>query len=1540
MKKYVKHNWRVIVALIVVAALIGAAIYLTTREKEPEPQQQQPPVLELTRTGRTLGTKKIVEPGLYFYGNPWSSPNVDSTYNTGYATDDDARGSVIETFWRSLEGACDDCYTWGSLDARIAQERAAGKKFILRVHVIQDIDCGSDTTSAFSALGVPQWLPNAVILYVDSGTACATGQGIRLPHYPTIQAKLVEFIAALGARYDSDPDLTMVQIATGVYGENQPAKNQLNTWGSAQDWLFGTYGSNPNAITGCQWSTYVKAVMDAYHSAFPTTHMVYMNAPSSNTWCTTYGPYDSRHARFDHAMYALQLDPPIGFQDNSLDEWNDLDLFSWVTTSGAQNHTWWPIVNGTKYKPSYGRQQWIVDATETRHQNFYNYTLQSNDWTGVPVSFERGAWGGSVSTTAGSEDAWWSYLYALSYHPDIICPPNYGGGASSTHPKYIYYNGTRYYYPAGLFDYDGLQSDIPWAAEVDWMNQFAIDHLGVTVDTTPDVWLAFFDTPYTGSGGWKYTAKHTDHEFFLRRLDVRSNMYDPTLGYGQGDNIGAISDDDLVSVFYSTGQEVPSKPPFFEGDYTRRTNIATGDTRVYLDIDDGYYWNAAAATSRWTGQLKLWGNDTSTVSIEFANTAGVTQTVTITKLAANQNTWSWYSFEMTDFFHNNALANGADVIIDAGTGTANEYYHMILLKHDWTGNPTPTVTATHTPTPTGSATATNTVTATHTPTNTPTATPIGGCPSSGNDHNFPADSDLCWNPYPDQVADTSAWYNYYGPVYYAPDDDDGYMVGAYITPTQDITITSVSMFACNDDVAGPTAPVYVKVYKGNDSEFGYSLPLGELIATSNDISDTVPACTNEGSFTIFDDVMAWFTPTITITNSEPFWFMLYGEDAVYTDTVVSASTYYNADPQDCCDPSPRPAWMGYAAECTYFGAETGWVCKVARPTVVTYPRQVPLAIYGEQGPVPTATATPTGTLTPTSTPTPTATGTVTATPTATPTTQTGLTATFQQDLDSYTDCTDTYIDLNNATTNYGTAEQMITDANYRLHMLVKFGNLNATIPVTATITKAELSLYAYYIAVDGRTQPFNIYGLKRNWVETQATWNIYSTGNNWATAGGYGTADKYSTIYDTEDVTNASDTGWHTWTITDLVQDWVDGTKTNYGALIYSLTAADYFKTYWRSSEYAGNVTYRPKLYVEYNLPYTAPTATPTNTVTATPTASATATATNTPTAIPTLAIDILVEKSDGLTNASAGDILTYTINISTTSGEVTDVTLQDTVPLMLTPIGATPEATVDINAYTWTTLTISTTNQVFIFIGRVSPDLGPGTNTIGNDVWAQSDTANDGYAEDRTFVIVSTPTPVPTSTFTSTPTSTATATSTATSTATATPVAQIFINEVCANPGQDWAGDGVTSTTDQWVELYSNEAATTYINGWKLVISDTDRITMTLPYPSTIGTGAYLVYWPNLQGSVTLPYTTTLALYQTFCCDASGNAYYELIDELAYEGYDCGSYGLLGNGVGAGTCFTWPTFGRTNTADTPTPTRTPTSTRTPTATATATAAT
>jgi len=148
----------------------------------------------------------------------------------------------------------------------------------------------------------------------------------------------------------------------------------------------------------------------------------------------------------------------------------------------------------------------------------------------------------------------------------------------------------------------------------------------------------------------------------------------------------------------------------------------------------------------------------------------------------------------------------------------------------------------------------------------------------------------------------------------------------------------------------------------------------------------------------------------------------------------------------------------------------------------------------------------------------------------------------------------------------------------------------SAVPAGATVTNVVASLWEHSAggSVPGRT--LSMYRVLRNWVEAQATWNIYSTGNNWGTAGcAHDDVDAVSTASaDNATFTSTASNGFKDWGSTaglvSDVQSWVSGTKTNYGWIVVSGAEGEVqgYNDFRSSDYYATQPTWVPKLVVTY----------------------------------------------------------------------------------------------------------------------------------------------------------------------------------------------------------------------------------------------------------------------------------------------------------------------------------------------------------------------
>src|SRR5215212_9981652 len=149
---------------------------------------------------------------------------------------------------------------------------------------------------------------------------------------------------------------------------------------------------------------------------------------------------------------------------------------------------------------------------------------------------------------------------------------------------------------------------------------------------------------------------------------------------------------------------------------------------------------------------------------------------------------------------------------------------------------------------------------------------------------------------------------------------------------------------------------------------------------------------------------------------------------------------------------------------------------------------------------------------------------------------------------SLTSAADTQIVENAPTKNYGAATSLGVNENDQSNIgkdkfaLVKW-DLSGIAPRTQ-ISSASVTLNVTNVS----PQTYQAYALKEPWVESAATWNVYSGGMPWEVAGAKGPLDKEATVAGS---ITPSVKGKNTLTLPlAVVQDWVDNPTTNQGIII------------------------------------------------------------------------------------------------------------------------------------------------------------------------------------------------------------------------------------------------------------------------------------------------------------------------------------------------------------------------------------------------------
>ena len=90
--------------------------------------------------------------------------------------------------------------------------------------------------------------------------------------------------------------------------------------------------------------------------------------------------------------------------------------------------------------------------------------------------------------------------------------------------------------------------------------------------------------------------------------------------------------------------------------------------------------------------------------------------------------------------------------------------------------------------------------------------------------------------------------------------------------------------------------------------------------------------------------------------------------------------------------------------------------------------------------------------------------------------------------------------------------------------------------------------------------------LTQAWLEESVTWDSYDGTNNWTTGGGDYPANIYATQLLPKNTNWSS--AWIEWDITELAQEWIDGTSSNYGVVVRTPTGAGNYPFYPDNDSY------------------------------------------------------------------------------------------------------------------------------------------------------------------------------------------------------------------------------------------------------------------------------------------------------------------------------------------------------------------------------------
>jgi len=253
------------------------------------------------------------------------------------------------------------------------------------------------------------------------------------------------------------------------------------------------------------------------------------------------------------------------------------------------------------------------------------YRDQHNNFQTVAIGYEP--FGNPVTTY----ELYWLLLAALNNHADYVA-----------------------LFPNAFTGCTGCQIDFSFIYNhYDFFNA----HAGVTLETTPDVFVALRDSSYK----W---GDHDNFNFWIQQDHGASG--------GKSKGVTTIP---AGSVSYPNPdiELDPSLPDHPYSAWTRRTDQGSGNPFMYFNVDDGYIFGGPAAVEITVTYLDR-GTDRWQLTYDSANGE---------KLAREQrktgtDTWKSVTITLDDAAFTNGI-NGNDLKLDS-TGDGDDYFHMIRLR--------------------------------------------------------------------------------------------------------------------------------------------------------------------------------------------------------------------------------------------------------------------------------------------------------------------------------------------------------------------------------------------------------------------------------------------------------------------------------------------------------------------------------------------------------------------------------------------------------------------------------------------------------------------------------------------------------------------------------------------------------------------------------------------------------------------------------------------------------------------------------------------
>jgi len=438
---------------------------------------------------------------------------------------------------------------------------------------------------------------------------------------PTWRDAYDEMVLALGAKYNDDPRIDSVWIATGMYGETVIEKDL----GNGCYYRFGTSDFG-------QWV--LNRVLPIYRQAFPTKPVYLINTGGG---CL----------RKDSSAIAAALPVRIGLKHNSL----TYDIASEYDVQGCgKMETMIPYTETTPiaFEHAFGANPWQVYWSTlnglAHHADLFDLPHHLTEWDILDVlaqlkgllhgydqwEFIDRYLGRTLSNSPGVwiifRDTQWPRLTGLTSGGSCAPVSRWGWGEEGRDWSFWLY-----------------RPDLPQGKALPLAQVPPNRDPNECDPVYPNIFTRYQELPAALRSNPPAEAKWWNDDG-----TIKAEIMDKIYGY------------------YSS----------------RRTNEPT-DPYIYLDIDDEWaYWRALPSsqpegTATYTVTVIYLDQGTDSWKLSYTNYQG--QQVDKYVRKANSLKWKAATWRLTDMYLSDGLANGMDIILSSNLD-GNDYFHMMLVE--------------------------------------------------------------------------------------------------------------------------------------------------------------------------------------------------------------------------------------------------------------------------------------------------------------------------------------------------------------------------------------------------------------------------------------------------------------------------------------------------------------------------------------------------------------------------------------------------------------------------------------------------------------------------------------------------------------------------------------------------------------------------------------------------------------------------------------------------------------------------------------------